>query len=43
MSDVDKHIVKEKDGWWFWDEIGLHIIWSIPQQERSTAYVTSLL
>ena len=24
MSDVDKHIVKEKDGWWFWDEIGLH-------------------
>ena len=24
MSDNDRHIVKENDGWWFWDEIGLH-------------------
>ena len=24
MSDDDRHIVKKKDGWYFWDEIGLH-------------------
>ena len=24
MSDDDRHIVKDHDGWWFWDEIGLH-------------------
>ena len=22
MNDNDKHIVKEKDGWYFWDEVG---------------------
>ena len=22
MSDDDKHIVEEIDGWYFWDEIG---------------------
>ena len=22
MSDNDKHIVEESDGWYFWDEIG---------------------
>ena len=22
MSDEDKHIVEEIDGWYFWDEIG---------------------
>ena len=23
MSDDDKHIVEEPDGWYFWDEAGL--------------------
>ena len=23
MNDNDKHIVKEKDGWYFWDEVGM--------------------
>ena len=23
MSDHDKHIVEEKDGWYFWDEAGM--------------------
>jgi hypothetical protein len=23
MSDNDKHIVEETDGWYFWDEAGL--------------------
>ena len=23
MNDIDRHIVKESDGWYFWDEVGL--------------------